>query len=268
MLVNLNPDSEAMQQKRRASTAPLSPDLELLLGRVGGGGKSGDLDLVRLRALSLAAAALVAPEFRNRVSKGLAVGVEELHPRLELLVECSILGVAAYQKHANAFDSAAEGGGGGRIVARLVPICEKVLEASLALLPAKDFVHLLGMMSFCANLCVVCVLSPPKHFFPGGLLRNGQPVVRRKALEVFNSRMQHRSSSAGSLTTTDLPEEAVASVLGPLADSAMGRVRTTTDKEKEVQETEGNQQLALVALRYVVRHKQSVVCILDFVETR
>lgn len=74
---------------------------------------------------------------------------DDLRQRLELLVECSILNLSAYQRHASSTSMGGEDGSGShrqrhRVAARLSSFGEKVLEASLALLPAKAFIQLLG----------------------------------------------------------------------------------------------------------------------------
>lgn len=83
--------------------------------------------------------------------------------------------------------------------------------------------------------------------------------MRRKALEVLNAKLQHQRGGASGgggrggedvfaemLTEVDDSERLV-SLLEPLTNSGLGKV--VKDKQEASQETELNQQLALVALR-------------------
>ena len=173
-------------------------------------------------------------------------GSEDLKQRLELLVECSILSLCAYQK------DAASGEPSNKVGSKLVHLSEKVMESSLGVLPTRIFINLLGL--FPARWCQCSDFAKLKTVLSaGGLLRNAQDVVRRKALDVFVSKAQHRGDAGESLLEVlssragggEEDVKTLITLLEPLSASASGKV-ASGEEEKE---TEHNQQLALVALR-------------------
>ncbi len=77
-------------------------------------------------------------------------GSEDLKLRLELLVECSILSLCAYQK------DAASGEPSNKVGSKLVHLSEKVMESSLGVLPTRIFIDLLGVSSTLVPVFGLC----------------------------------------------------------------------------------------------------------------
>jgi hypothetical protein len=165
-----------------------------------------EFDLLRLKMLNFSCSLLSSASFARQISLSLAKG-EDIEQQLQLLIQCAILNVDTYEKEAR----------NSKIHRHLVGYSEKALEASLSILPGKTFVSVLR-----------------------SLLANSHDLVRRKALEVFNSKLQP--------TESDLVSEgSVLDLLKPLVQLAKGSYKEDT------QETAFNQQLAMLALRSFAR---------------
>ncbi len=151
------------------------------------------------------------------------------------MVECAILNLSAYQEYARRLPDAATGESplASAMRAKLPSLSERAVESALGLLPSSLFVELLG-----------------------SLLRSDSDSVRRRALEVFNAKLQGRDEDAKAML--DLARggsDVVRGLLEPLAGSALGSVG---------KETELNQQLSIVALRYYLTLYQRYVVLITF----
>lgn len=171
----------------------------------------GEFNAIRLKMLTFVTALVSSKKFSNQILESLENG-EKIQQQLELLIEAAILNIDVYERATKSL----------KMNRYLIQLSERTLEHCLSILPTNTFVDLLH-----------------------GLLSNRHDLVRRKSLEVFNSKIQpHHHQANYSLVT----EESLPRLLKPLSLLAKGRVHIRGENVSK-EETVLNQQLALLAMR-------------------
>ena len=158
-----------------------------------------------------------------------------LQKQLKQLIEISILNMESYETSASKYSmNNKQGSKRSRIQHQLAICSERVLESALAILPTAPFVQLLTT-----------------------LLSSSRSIVRKKALDVFNAKLQQISThvTKGAPTFLELEKSLNQSLLTVLVTIAMGKVPQTGEAETSGEKAEPNinQQTALICLRSFAR---------------
>lgn len=171
-------------------------------------------DMVRVKMLSFAQSLLMSHTFMRQVVQGLQRDDLQLRGRLQALLEATVMCIEALHEPEEDVNMEDE----SRIRRQLALCCEKVFEATLAVIPTSVFVQML------ANL-----LAPKQT-----------ANIKRKALEVFNARLVRHDGDSNLLDDPNLP-----SLMEPLSDLALDN------------KGGHNQQLALLCIRSLAKALQA-----------
>jgi hypothetical protein len=159
-----------------------------------------------------------------------------LQNQLRTLIEISITNMENYEQIAARKQ---KGNKISKVHQQLSVCCERVLEAAIAILPTFSFITLLT-----------------------SLLSNNYPIVRKKSLEVFNTKLQQVSSTKSKERQSFMLDNSLGGLLKILVTIAQGKVpisqaseyeHTSLDKESCI-----NQQMALMCLRSFARATHSM----------
>ena len=193
-------------------------------------------EMIRIKMMLFVSSGLLqSKHFVNKIVETLEVdvsthrGIESeaqvLQRQLCSLIEISILNMENFaqlslRKH--------KGNKTTRISQQLSLCCERVLESALAILPTYSFVNLLH-----------------------SLLSNTNAIVRKKALEVFISKLQQVSGKSKDRQSI-MHDDSINGLLSILVTIAKGKIPVSISKlhnDKSEIETHQNQQMALMCLR-------------------